>query len=269
MPHVQRHHFIALNGARANFVSTRHLGLGLMTALALTMGAASPSSALVLALLSSEANVSGSLTTPGDGWSDSDQSFDLAPAISVSESFGTNSSSNSFVNSSHAVAAERLRMSTRSTAGAGGDGASSTAQHDFTVRFSIDGPALYELKNGNSTGNFPVANATPEGGSASLVYELRAEGAPSPVFTWAAPTTNSAGIYVSGVLTPGTYLWTAVAVASAVGDSESGSQSAASIGNVTLEFEDAPTPVPTLAPLALAALVTALGAIGAARSRRD
>ena len=228
----------------------------------------SPAQAVVTTLLSSETNVAGSLSNDVDSWSDSAQSLDLAPSISVSQSFGTNTSSNSFSFSAHAVAAGRLRMSTRSTAGAGGAAANGSASHDFTIRFSIDGPAAYELRNGNSTGSFPSATGTSPGGSGSLVYELRREGAATPVFVWNAPTSGSAGTYVSGVISAGTYVWTAVGTATADGDPCCGAQSASAIGNVQLQLDDAPVVVPSIAPVAAVGLSALLAAVGGASLRR-
>jgi hypothetical protein len=245
------------------------IGWPLLAGLALLIGPATPAAALVTTLLSSEANVSGSLSDDQQSWSDSDQSLDLAPNIDVSQSFSTNTSSNSFVFSSHAVSVGRLRMSTRSTAGSGGLLANSSAAHDFTIRFSIDESAAFELKNGNSTGSFPVATATTAGTSASLVYELREEGAPTPVFTFPAPASGAAGVYRSGVIPAGTYVWAAVATAVADGNPCCAAQSAAALGNVMLQLDAAPLPtIPVLSPLAGAALVATLGGLGAAWARR-
>ncbi len=248
---------------------TRSLAASLVSLAASLCVLASPAQAVVTTLLSSETNVAGSLSDDQDSWSDSAQSFDLAPNISVSQSFGTNTSSNNFSFSAHAVSVGRLRMSTRSTAGAGGAAALASAAHDFTIRFSIDARATYALANGNSTGSFPSASATPEGGAASLVYELRREGASSPVFVWSAPTSGAAGTYVSGVITPGTYVWSAVASATADGDDCCGAQTAAAIGNVQLQLDDAPLVVPSMTPWAGGGLVVLLAAVGFAGLRRN
>ena len=242
----------------------RSSGLAVGIVLVVLLGAVTPARAVVTTLLSSEVNVSGALSDADESWSDADQSLDLAPSISVSQSFSTNTSSNSFAFSAHAVVVGRLRMSTRSSAGSGGEASDSDAAHDFTIRFSIDGPAAYELENGNSTGSFPLASSNGAGASASLVYELREEGAATPVFVYAVPTSNSAGIYRSGVIPAGTYVWTAVASASADGSPGSGAQSALAVGNTQLQLSDPPAPtVPMLAPSALAPLVVALAGIGA------
>ncbi|MCB9724078.1 MAG: hypothetical protein H6748_08545 [Spirochaetaceae bacterium] len=238
----------------------------ILSALLLSIGAP-PAGALVTTLLSSEANVAGSLADADQSWTDSIQSLDLAPSISVGQSFSTNTSSNSFVVSSHAVSVGRLRMSTRSTAGAGGADSNGDAAHDFQIRFSIDEAASYELKNGNATGSFPVATASGSA-SASLVYELRREGAPTPVFVFAATSSGAAGVYRSGVISAGTYLWSAVASAVANGTA-GGAQSAAAIGNVTLQLDPAPPPtVPSLQPIGIAVLLLVLGGVVFSRSAR-
>lgn len=244
-----------------------HLALG--AAIALSLGFAPPAAALVTTLLSSEANVSGSLAQSTQTWSDSDQSIDLAPSISVSQSFSTNTSSNSFAFSAHAVSVGRFQMSTRSTAGSGGTTSDAAAAHDFTIRFSIDDRASYELRNGNSTGTFPEATSNGDEATASLVYELRLEGAPSPVFVYSAPTDGAAGTYRSGVIPAGTYVWTGTASAVANGDACCGAQSAAAIGNVRLQLDDAPTSVPALWPAAGGGLALLLGALGRSRLGRS
>jgi len=245
--------------------SARPRAAVLLASLATLSLLASPAQAVVTTLLSSETNVAGTLADDEQSWSDSDQSLDLAPSISVSQSFATNTSSNSFSFSAHAVSAGRLRMSTRSTAGAGGAAVSASASHDFTIRFSIDARAAYELQNGNSTGSFPAASATPEGGAASLVYELRREGGAAPVFVWNAPTSGAAGTYVSGVIAPGTYVWSAVASATANGDPCCGAQTASAIGNIQLQLEDAPAVVPALGPVAGLCLTALLAGVGLRR----
>lgn len=251
---------------------TARLRFGRGSTLALLAGfavasSAAPAHALVTTLLSSEAHVSGSLSDPDESWSDSDQSTDLAPSISVSQSFSTNTSSNSFVQSGHAVSVGRLRISTRSTAGAGGAESNGDAAHDFEIRFSIDEAAYFELKNGNSTGSFPSAQAT-SSSSASLVYELRREGAVTPVFTYSPPPSNGAGVYRSGIITAGTYVWTCSGIADANG-TEGETQSAAAIGNTTLQLDPAPvSEVPLLGPVGAVALFAGLGRFALARLRR-
>jgi hypothetical protein len=153
-------------------------------------------------------------------------------------------------------------MSTRSAAGAGSELSDSAAVHDFTIRFSIDGPAAYTLRNGHSTGSFPEATSNGSGASASLVYELREEGSATPVFVYAAPTDNSAGVYRAGVIPAGIYAWTGVGSATANGSPGSGSQSAVAIGNVRLQLDDAPPPVPTVGARSIFFLAMALVTIG-------
>lgn len=241
--------------------------------LALAIGSAAPAGAVVTTLLSSEANVSGSLSDDDESWSDSDQSLDLAPSISVSQSFSTNTSSNTFAFSAHAAAFGRLQMSTRSTAGSGGELSDSAGAHDFTIRFSVDGPAAYELRNGNASGTFPEASSNGPGASSSLVYELRQEGSATPVFVYVAPTDNAAGTYRSGVIPAGTYVWTGVGSATANGSPGAGSQSAFAIGNVRLQLEDAPPPpVPATGSRAILLLVfvlVTLGVVAVGSARRD
>jgi hypothetical protein len=242
--------------------------LELLTALGFLLGAASPADALVLTLLSSEANVSGSLSDDDESWSDADQSFDPDPNIQVSQSFSTNTSSNTFVDAAHLLGANSLRVSSRSTAGSGGLLSDSASAHDFAIRFSIDEPAHYELENGNSTGNFPVAIATTAGTSASLVYELRREDTGVLVFSWSAPSSGEAGVYASGFIPAGTYVWTATASAVANGNPCCGAQSAAALGNTRLSLDSSFTSVPGLGPLTGALLAAVLGGAGAWRLRR-
>lgn len=247
--------------------TTTRAGIVLAASGLILVVSAMPSNALVLTLLSSEANVAGTLSDDDENWSDSDQSLDLDPSIQVSQSFSTNTSSNTFISSNHAPVVARLAISSLSSAGSGGPLSDSSSSHDFSIRFSIDEAAHYEFENGNSTGSFPRATASTAGTSASLVYELRREDTGTLVFSWSAPSSGSAGVYASGFVSAGTYVWTGVGAASANGDPCCGSQSASARGNVRLSFDTSFDAVPALSPLGGVGLVVALGVFGARRLR--
>lgn len=223
------------------------------------------SGAVVLTLLESTANVSGTIASPIGNWSDSAQSLDLDPLVQVSQSFGSGINANSSVNAGHNLGLATLAMATGFTAGSGGQTTDSTIDYDFALRFTLDVPSVYTFQNNNNTGSFPRASAPTAGTSASLVYELREEGGGS-VFIYAAPSVGVAEIYASGTIPAGTYLWTGVGSAAALGNPCCGFQTADITGNVRLSFEDAPA-VPTPGLQATGALLLTCALLGVALVR--
>lgn len=242
---------LGLRGTRL----VRRLGLGLITAFWFCAGMTSMAHAVVLTLLDSEANAAGSITGSVGNWSDSAQSLDLDPFVQVQQNFGPTIGANSFVNAGHSLGQNSLAISAGLAASTFIESADVTIDYDFELRFTLDEAASYTFQNNNDTGGFPRASAPTPGTTASLVYELREEGG-STVFIYASPSVGVAGVYSSGVVPAGTYLWTGVGSAAALGDVCCNSQSADITGNVGLSFQDAPPPpVPGLGDAAAMLLV--------------
>lgn len=221
--------------------------------------AGSPAKAQLVAPLDSVANVSGSITSTIGNWSDAQQSLDLDPNIQVMQVIAS-LNANSFVNASQNLGVDRLQVETGFSARTSGSSSDVAIAHDYTLRFSLSSPATFEFRNGNNTGGFPVAFAPDVLSTASLDYRLEEEGGPV-IFNYAAPNVSngSPGIYASGALTAGTYVFSIVGSAAAFGDPCCVFQSVSLHGNVALEFQPAPL-APGLwggsALLLLAALVS-------------
>jgi hypothetical protein len=240
--------------ARASFSLTL-----LLCATALLLAPRAEAQGLVL--IDSVANVSGSIASPVGNWSDAQQSLDLQPSIQVQQTI-TSLGANSFVSASPDLVNDRIQLQTGFQARTSGSASDVMIDHDYTLRFSLTAAARFELRNGNNTGSFPKAFAPDAGTTASLVYRLEQQGG-AEVFVFAAPNefSGSPGVYASGTVPAGDYVFTVVGSAEALGNACCVSQDALIAGNVILDFDAAP-PVPGLEWAAAIALLTILLSTG-------
>ncbi|MCR9096653.1 MAG: hypothetical protein NXI30_20715 [bacterium] len=231
---------------------------------------AGPAVAQLLVPIDSVANVSGSITSTVGNWSDAQQSPDLAPNIQVQQVI-TSLGANSLVSASQNLALDLIRVETGFLARTSGSTSNVAIDHDYTLRFSLTSAATFEFRNGNNTGGFPIAFAPDPGTTASLVYRLEDEGG-SVIFSYEAPNVASgvAGVYASGTVPAGTYLFSVVGSAEALGDPCCVFQNAQPRGNVALDFEPAPDPpsVSGLGVIASSFLLVALVVVAAFAGER-
>ena len=226
--------------------------------------------ALVVTPLDTESNVSGSIVGSSGNWSDSQQTLDFE-FIEVAESFGQ-LAVRSQVNSSYTPALQRFSVQTGQSTTLGFSMSDTTAlDYDHIVRFTIDESANFVFENTQAITGFPRAIPGGDSATASLTYELEAEGGGS-VFLYVAPNLSSgeAGPYASGMIPAGTYALRVIGSASLAPNACCANQTATISGNVSLSLTEVPAPVPVLGgfPLAVLGLSLALLSIRfAARER--
>jgi hypothetical protein len=230
--------------------------------------AGSPAAALTFTPISADSFVHGEIVGSLGPFSQTDTSTALEPILDIQESRSSgNISVHSFLTAtiSAALAIPTVVITSGDIAKTSGFNNDTAITYGYTLSFTLDGPSLARLVNGNSGGAFPRVTTGAPSDSSSLTYELRAAGG-ATAFLYSAPTTNSSGTYAEATLSAGTYEFIVTGEANAVSDPCCTLHAAEAGGIARLEFEDAPVaPVPMVSPFGGLLLIGLLGSAGAHR----
>ena len=203
---------------------------------------AQASSAVVFTPISADSSVAASIIGSLANYNETDSSADLEPNLQLQHSVASgNIAVNSVVSATNSPGATppHLAVTTGFTAKMSGMTNNAAISYSYELTFELDQTSLVSLVNGNNTGSFPSALAGTSLSSASLHYTLRHQ-AGAEVFTYVAPTSNSAGTYAQAFVPAGTYEFLITGAASAPADPCCVLHSSSASGNVHLQFEAVP-----------------------------